>query len=213
MASLKESLSGVVSYWENLTERERKLLGVLGAVAGALVVLLPLYLFTASISDLEEDNARITAALREIRNSRGRLAQQQAERAAAELRYARRPPALGSFLEAKAGEQEGLTISDVQREPDNEEGRFTIHHTRARLQGVGLRPAIRMLAAIKNSRYPVAIERIHVDHMREGDVYNFQIGVLAFEREGGSADAGVPGGAGDDDDDDDDGRAGPPDPE
>lgn len=210
--ALKDSLSGVVDYWENLTERERRLLGLLGAVAGALVVLLPLYLFTASISDLEEDNARITAALRRIQHSRGRLAQQQAERAAAELRYARQPPALGSFLEAKAGEQEGLTISDVQREPDRDEGRFTIHHTRARLQGVGLRAAIRMLAGIKNSRYPVAIERIHVDHMREGDVYNFQIGVLAFEREGGSADAGVPRGRGGDDDDDD-GRAGPPDPE
>ena len=147
-------------------------------------------------------------ALRTIQRSRARIAAQRAERAAADQRYARQAPSLGSFLEAKAGEQDGLAISDVQHEPEREEGGVRIRHTRARFQGTGLRPAVRLLAAIENSRYPVAIERIHVDHVQSGDRYNFQIGVLAFDRptEGG-VDAGVPApsGAGA-------GRAGPPSP-
>ncbi len=194
MDRIRGLLDGLSSYWENLTDRERMLLSVLGAVAGVLLVLLPVFLLSTSISDLEHDNEQITAALRRISRSRGRLAAQQAARQAAEMRYARRAPTLGSFLEAKAGEQEGLSISDVQHEPEREQGHFRIRNTRARFQNTGLVAGTRMLAAIENSGYPVVIERIHIDHNQTGDRYNFQIGVLAFDREGsgGGADAGVP---------------------
>lgn len=209
MDRLRGLFAGLGAYWENLTDRERILLGILGGVAATLIVLLPVFLLSTAISDLEEENEEITSALRTIQRSRARLAAQRAERAAADQRYGRQAPSLGSFLEAKAGEQEGLAISDVQHEPERQEGEFRIRHTRARFQGTGLRPAIRLLAAIENSRYPVAIERIHVDHHQTGDRYNFQIGVLAFDRPAaeGGADAGVPAasGAGA-------GRAGPPAP-
>ena len=203
-------LEGLQTYWENLSDRERRLLGILGAVAAALLVLLPVYLLSTSISDLEEDNARITSALRRISHSRGRLRAQQAQRMAAQARYARRAPSLGSFLEAKAGELSGLTISDVQHEPEREQGPFRIRHTRARVQNTDLRNAVLLLESIENSRYPIAIERLHVDHHQSGDRYNVQLGVLAFDREGAEdVDAAVPRGGGGGDDD---GRAGPPAP-
>jgi len=210
MDRIRSILETLGAYWENLTDRERTLLGVLGAVAAALVILLPVYLLSTSIGSLEEENSEITAALRRIAHSRGQLAAQQAEQAAADARYARRAPSLGSFLEAKAGEQEGLSISDVQHEPEREEDGFRIRHTRARFQNTGLRPAVQLLASIENSRYPVSIERIHVDHHQAGDRYNFQVGVLAFDRQGGDADAGVPSAPSAAADDD--GRAGPPAP-
>ncbi|MBN4049484.1 hypothetical protein JYT86_00330 [bacterium AH-315-N03] len=210
MDRIRGMLDGLSSYWENLTDRERTLLSVLGAVAGVLVVALPVFLFTAAISDLDAENQEITTALRRISHARGRLAAQQAEQQAAELRYARRAPTLGSFLEAKAGEQEGIAISDVHHEPEREQGRFRIRHSRARYQNTGLVAGMQMLAAIENSRYPVAIERIHIDHNQVGDRYNFQIGVLAYDREGGGPDAGVPSASGEDEDRG--GRAGPPAP-
>lgn len=187
MSRLRELLSGVQSYWANLTDRERLLLGVLGGTAAALIVLLPVYLLSSSVSELEDENAEITSVLRRIARSRGQLAAQQAARLAAEQRYARPAPSLGSFLEAKARELDGLSVSDVQHEPEREQGRFRIRHTRARFQGTGLRNAILLLQNIKNSRYPVAVERVHVDHHQSGDRYNFQIGVLAFDREGATA--------------------------
>ena len=215
MSRFRGMFEGLGTYWENLTDRERMLLGVLGAVAATLLVLLPVYLLSTSISNLENDNEEITAALRRIQHSRGLLAAQRAERAAADQRYGRQAPSLGSFLEAKAGEQEALSISDVQHEPEREEGGFRIRHTRARFQGTGLRSAIRLLAAIENSRYPVEIERIHVDHHQAGDRYNFQVGVLAFDRQGGGdedADAGVPATSGSGGSGGSGGRAGPPAP-
>ena len=180
---MKGLLGALATYWENLTARERRLLGALGAVAGLIFAFLPVYLLSSSIAELEEENAEITAALRQISGSRPQLIAQRANQLAAEARYARRAPALGSFLEAKAGEQENLSLSDVQHEPERERGGFRIRHTRARIQqDAGLRSLILFLAAIENSRYPIAIERIHVDHPSAGDSYRAQVGVLAFDR-------------------------------
>ncbi|MFK7985283.1 MAG: hypothetical protein AB8I08_04560 [Sandaracinaceae bacterium] len=212
MSAVQNALDGLSGYWDNLTDRERKLLGGLGAVLGALAILLPVYLLSASISDLEEDNAEISTALRNIAGSRGRLAAQQSTRLAAEQRYRRRAPSLGSFLEAKAGELDGISVSDVQHEPEREEGNFRIRHTRARFQGTGLRNAILLLEHIKNAQYPVAVERIHVDHNQSGDRYNFQIGVLAYDRQGGGPDGGVPAPAAPTTPSGRSGRAGPPAP-
>ena len=160
---LRGVLDAIVSYWENLTDRERKLLSGLGAVVGVFLVFLPVLFLSSSISSLEEDNEAIASTLRQIQRSRGRLAAQRAERAARDQRYSRPAPSLGSFLEAKAGEVE-LSVSDVQHEPERELGAFRVRHSRARIQGTNLRPAIRMLTAIKNSHYPIAIERIHMNH-------------------------------------------------
>jgi hypothetical protein len=181
------------TYWENLSERERRLLGVLGAVVLLIGMGLPSYFLWVSIDDLQKENRELVAVLDEVAAARPRLAQRAAERAAAEARYAQRAPALGTFLEAQAERLEGLEISDGTPQPERQEGRFTIRHQRARFQNTGLRSAIMLMAAIKNSQYPVSLERIHIDHVNDGDRYNIQIGVLAFDRQGASSpDAGVP---------------------
>ncbi|MGF1465216.1 MAG: type II secretion system protein GspM [Sandaracinaceae bacterium] len=198
--------------WDNLSDRERVGIGAIGGVALVLLIFLPVSMLQRTIASLERENAEITEALRRIESGRERLAAQRAEQAAAEARYATRAPSLGAFLEAQASDFEGVSISDLQPEPDREDGSFAIRHTRARMQNANLKDALLMLTEIKNSRYPVAIERIHIDHGRAGDQFNFQIGVLAYDApEDDAPDAGVPA---DEADDDEDGprRAGPPAP-
>lgn len=196
MDRLRGILDGLRSYWDNLNERERLLLGLLGGVAALLIVLLPVYLLGTSIGELEEDNQEITAALRRIARSRNRIAAMRAEQAARDLRYEVGAPG-EQWLPSQVEEQH-LSFSRVQQEPDRQEGRFRIHTTRASFQGAGLRPSIILLANLKNSRYPVAIERIHIDHHTTGDQYNLEVGVLTYERQGARAretrDAGVPSG-------------------
>ena len=174
--------------WENLSEREQRLVGLMGVVVLAMVIATPFYLLYSSIGDLEKENAEIARTLREIGRSRARLALQRAERDRADARYQTRAPSLNTFLENQAETSEDVRITDVQREPERQDGRFRVRHSRARLQGADLRQAIEMLASIKNSRYPISIERIHVDHAASN--YNFQVGVLAFDRpdEGGDDD-------------------------
>lgn len=212
--------------WENFTDRERVLVGTLGAVTLILVIALPLYLLSSSVSQLEKENGEIAEVLRDIQRARSRLARQRAQQLAAQARYDRRAPTLGAFLESKARERNQnaedappLAISDVQREPERTDGRFTIRHTRARIQGADLAQTLRMLEEIKNSRYPVVLERIHIEPRgRNRDtaetVYNFQLGILAFDA------PQRPGAEDDEDEEDESGgedgeaprRAGPPPP-
>lgn len=175
--------------YENLNQRERKLVTILGGVLVAMVILLPLYLMSSAISDLEEENLAITEVLRDIDRARPMLRQRDAERKAAMRLYERKAPSLGSFLEDMAGKQ-GITIREVTDQPEKEIGKYRRRHVRVTMPNVGLADVIRMMAAIENSSYPVAIERIHVDHFRTGDRYNVQLGVVAYDREGsGGAEA------------------------
>ncbi len=169
------------AYTDGLNERERKLLGVLGVVFALIVVVLPLYVVTSSISDIEEENREISLVLRDIGRARTTLAQRQAEREAARARYRQSAPPLGSFLEARAAEQE-LSLREVTDQPEKVVGEFRRRNVRATLPSVGLRKAIKLLTSIENSRFPVAVERIQIEHFRGGeDNYNVQIGVIAYD--------------------------------
>jgi hypothetical protein len=174
---------GLRTAFENLNDREKKLVGALGVVLGVLLVLLPVYLSSQAIGSIEDENEEIREVLRDISRARGDLAQRQAEREAAERRYDTPAPPLGSFLEAKARDSGYSNPLQVTDEPDDVGETFTRRHVRASLPGVGLGTAIHMMTEIENSPYPVAIELIQVDHTVIGqDRFNVQVGVFAFDR-------------------------------
>lgn len=207
---MNDRLEALRAQWEALTDREKRLVRVLGGVAAALVILLPVYLLSSAIGELEEQNDEIAAVLSEIDRAEDRLAQRAAERAAAEARYAQRAPELGTFLEGRSSARE-MQIASVTNQPEVQEGRFRKRHVRASFPGTTLRQAVRLMTDLESAPYPIAIERVHVEHYQEGDHYNLELGVITYDRTGGDRDAGVPaaraaaGGAGS-------GRAGPPPP-
>lgn len=188
MASLTDRIR---AYSDGLNDRERRLLGALGVVFALIVVVLPLYLVSSSISDIEEENRQISQVLRDIGRARGTLAQRQAEREAAQARYQQAAPPLGSFLEARATEQE-LSLREVTDQPEKVVGDFRRRNVRATLPSVGLRNVIKLLTSIENSRFPVAVERIQIEHFRSGeDSYNVQIGVIAYDAQEPAASEGT----------------------
>lgn len=200
---------GLRAAYDNLNDRERKLVSALGGIMVLVVVALPFWLINDSILEIEEENGDIHEVLREISHERANIAQRQAELAAAQRRYDRPAPPLGGFLEGRATEAGYTDPLQVNDQPDKVGDLFTRRHLRASLPNVGLRTAIDLLASIENSAFPVAVEQVHLDHTVMGqDRFNMQVGVFAFDRNGG-----------DDDDDDDDGptkrsggRTGPPAP-
>lgn len=214
---MNDRLEALRGQWEALTEREKRLVRVLGAVAAALVILLPVYLLSSAIGEVEAQNDEIAEVLSEIDRAGDRLAQREAERAAAEARYAQRAPELGTFLEGRSSARE-MRIASVTNQPEVQEGNFRKRHVRASFPGTTLRQAVRLMVDLESAPYPIAIERVHVDHHQDGDQYNLELGVITYDRSGGqqreaSAGAGEPaaraagggGGAGA-------GRAGPPPP-
>ncbi len=167
---------------EDLSERERKLLVLLGVIFVVLVFGLPLYLMSSSIAELEEENESIVEVLRDISGARGTLAQREAERAAAQARYRQSAPPLASFLESQCSAQELDRPSEVSDQPEQVLGAFKRRAIRATMNNRSLRKVLLMLQSIENSRHPVALERVQIEHFRDGDDYNFQLGVIAYER-------------------------------
>ncbi len=204
---MNDRLEGLRARWETLTERERRLVGALGVIATVLIVILPFYLLSSSIGALEDENEEIVAALREIDRADAMLTQREAEEAAAEARYRQRAPELGTFLEAESRER-SMTIASVTSQPEVQEGAFRRRHVRAQLPATDLRNAIRLMAELEGAQYPIALERVYIDHFAQGDQYNVEVGVITYDRApaaGADAPAGAarPGASG---------RAGPPSP-
>ena len=184
MSSLMESLR---RSWQGLNERERRLMSLMGLTFAGLVVFGIFYLSQSAISEVEADNDQLATALADIGRARTRLQERAAERDAAERRYATRAPALGSFVEASARENQ-LTLREVVDQPEEVTGRYTRRAVNVQLPNVNLRPIVDLMASIENSTYPVAIEQIQVEHFQAGDQYNVKLGVVAYDR------AAAPGG-------------------
>jgi hypothetical protein len=201
-----------LTFWTGLTERERRLVSLLGAVAALVTIFLVVYLPSQAIAAIEEDNEEIVEVLADIGAAHTRLEARAHERAVAEARFDVRAPALASFLEATAG-RESVALTEVTNQPEVEEGRFRRRHVRAEIGNASLRTTIRFLSALESEPYPIALERIHLEHFGAGsDRFNVEVGVITFDRTGaGSPDAGVPEAA-PAEETDRPGRAGPPAP-
>lgn len=168
--------------WEGLSEREKRLVQALAVVLVVIVVSLPLYLLSSSIRVLEEENDEIAVLIAEIARSEERLARSRAERAAAEQLYDQSAPPLGTLVERTAQARK-MTIASVNNQPDVQEGRFRRRHVRAMFRGVTLRQVVRLMVDLENQPFPIAIERIHLDHsVGSGDNYNLELGVITFDR-------------------------------
>lgn len=201
-------LDGVRRFYENLNDRERRLVLLLGGVVLLAVVGVPLFLLLRTNASLSSENQELRDALADLSSESDRIGELQASRARAEARYDTRAPALGGFLEEHAHRAGYDRPLQVTNEPNDDGELFVRRHVRAELPGVGLKTAIDMITAVENSRYPLAVESLRIEHFGAGDRYNVQLGVITFDRKEAAA-------AEDEEESDEpptrmDGRAGPP---
>jgi hypothetical protein len=178
-----DAFDNLRGWFDTLNQRERRLLLLMGSVFVVMSVIVPMYLMLASISDIETENTDINEVLRDIYRSEARLEQQKAERRAVERLYNRKTPSLGGFLEESA-QQYGVSGLSITDQPKLDLGNYSRRSVRVSLPNVELRPLIEMLADIKNSSYPVAIERIQLDGRRLRTTYSAKLAVNAYDREG-----------------------------
>jgi Type II secretion system (T2SS), protein M len=167
--------------WENLNDRERRMLTMLGSVALCLLLLLPPVMLTMSNSELSGQNDELRSVLDQLAIQRGRLAQLTQDRQSAEKKYLNKTPPLGSFLEAEAKKQ-GLTLQEVTDQPEKTVGRYLRRSVTVSLPQTGLTPVISLMSSIIESGHPVAIEEIQLDHFQPGDQYSVKLGILTYDK-------------------------------
>jgi hypothetical protein len=182
--------------WENLNDRERRMLTLLGGVALSLLLLLPPVLLSLGNGDLQAQNDELRSVLDQLAIQRGRLMQLAEDRKKAEQRYKNKTPPLGSFLEAEAKKQ-GLTLQEVTDQPEKTVGRYLRRSVTVSLPQTGLTPVINLMSSIVESGHPVAIQEIQLDHYQPGDQYSVKLGILTYDKltETTSSDATPSGGS------------------
>lgn len=183
MSELIDRLRGI---WDGLNEREKGMVTVLGVIAAACLLALPLFLTARKNAEIADDNVQLRAALELIGGRRAQLVQLAEARKAASQRYARHTPPLGTFLEGKAKEQK-LTIREITDQPEKVSGNYKRRSVRASISDVGLTGLVELLDGIVRSEYPVAVDQVQIEHYQPGDSYRFKLGVLTFDRKEGKA--------------------------
>lgn len=173
-------LDSIRDYWEKLSDRERRLLSIMGAAVVALLAFAVVWITSSAVAEVEEERDGIRSVLADIDRAGDLLAKRQAERRAMEQRYQIKAPALAAFIESKAKEQ-GLEVRQVLEEPEKTINGYRRQSVRAGLSGVSLRPFMHLLAVIEQEPAPLAIERLVIEHYTLGDSYKVDIGVSAFD--------------------------------
>lgn len=168
--------------WDDLNDRERRLLSVLGVAFAAFLLGFPLFWSMRTNADLEDENARLREVLRLIGERRPQLKALADSRRSSEARYARRTPPLGSFLEEEA-KKHGLTIREITDQPEKTAGNYHRRSVRASISDVGLTGVVDLLSGIVQSPYPVAIDHVQLEHYHAGDSYRVRVGVLTFDKQ------------------------------
>jgi len=167
--------------WENLNERERRMLSLLGGVLLTLLLLLPPVMLSLGNGELQSQNDELRSVLDQLALQRGRLMQLAQDRKNAEARYQNKTPPLGSFLESEAKKQ-GLTLQEVTDQPEKTVGRYQRRSVTVALPQTGLTPVIKLLSSIVESGHPVAIQEIQLDHYQPGDQYSVRLGILTYDK-------------------------------
>jgi hypothetical protein len=182
---MKEKLTAIFANvkraFDDLSEREQKLVIAMGSIALVMFVVLPMYLVGSSVAELEEDNAELSAVIAEIEASRKDLVRRKAEAELMLARYDKKAPPLGTFIEQEARKQ-GLSLKQVVDQPRQAMGDYTRRRVRVDMQKVSMRPILDLLTSLENSPYPVTIDRLQIDHPQEGDTFSIQIGLSTYDQ-------------------------------
>lgn len=173
-------IDSIRDYWEKLSDRERRLLSIMGGSVVALLVFAVVWVTSSAVAEVKDERDAIRSVLADIDRAGDLLAKRQAERRAMELRYQTKAPALAAFIESKAKEQ-GLEVGPTLEEPEKTINGYRRQSVRVTFSGVSLRPFMHLLATIEQDPAPLAIERLVIEHYSLGDSYKVNVGVSAFD--------------------------------
>lgn len=174
--SLSERLS-------RLEPRERRLLGILGAVFGIMVFLAIPIGIAASVHSQASANDALREAITSIEDARTNVEKVQQARELTARRYASPAPPLASFL-ARAASETQVDIPESQDRQAVPHGkRYTERTTKITLRKVGMLKLVNFMEKIETSGHPVSISSLDIrKRASEPDSYDVDMIVSAFDR-------------------------------
>jgi general secretion pathway protein M len=173
-------LDSIREWWEKLSDRERKMLSIMGAAVIGLAAFVVVWTTSSALAEVEEERDAIRSVLADIDRASDLLGKREAERRAVEARYKNKAPALAAHVESKAKE-EGLEVRQVVEDPEKVAAGYRRQSVRVSFSNVSLRPIMHLLANLDDERSAIAIEKIVIEHYSPGDNFKVDLGVASYE--------------------------------
>src|SRR3954451_8945026 len=114
--TFNDRMQGLRDRWERLSQRERTMVGAMGVTFVVMVTLIVGFLITDGLSSMDERNAHMRQALRDLDTQRDNYLRLKAKTAQMETRLGTQPVQLQAYLETAAKEA-GLEIRESNERP------------------------------------------------------------------------------------------------
>jgi general secretion pathway protein M len=160
--TLNDRLQALRDWWERLSQRERAMVGALGVTFVLVVTLVVGFLITDGLATLDERNAAMRQALRDLDTHRESYLKMRAKTQQIEARLGATPMQLGTYLEAAAKEA-GLTIGDSSDRQSVPAGKnFVERGVDMHLRAVTLDQLVKFMKAVETGRNLVVITGLRI---------------------------------------------------
>jgi general secretion pathway protein M len=169
--------------FERLEQREQRLIFILLAIFGAMVVLAIPIILSATASSRRGENDAVREVLAALSEARPKLEAQDADRQKVLAHYARPAPPLAGFLEQHASKNQ-IEIPESQDQSLVKHGKkFEERSTKVVLQKVGMKNFSTFLEAVENSGFPVRVSALDLrKRATEPDSYDISLTISAYDR-------------------------------
>jgi general secretion pathway protein M len=169
--------------FSRLEPRERRLLGILAGVFGAMAFLAVPIGIAASVHSRSSENEALHDAINGIDDARERVAKAQAAREAVTARYASPAPALASYL-AQIARDVQIDIPESQDRQAVPHGkRYMERSTKIVLRKAGMLKLIKLMEKIETSGHPLTLSALNIRKRgNEPDSFDVDMVVSAFDR-------------------------------
>jgi len=186
MASgIKRRIDDLKSSLSRLSARERLMLGGLGVTFVLLVVIGVGYLITSSLEEIEEHNAEIRKALKDLEANKDAYMTQRQRIAALEVRMSRTPLELNRFVETAASAV-GVSIAESGEVSPAVGERYTKRGLEVKLRKVNIEQLGKLLKELENSPYIVQVTRLSINtRWGQHQDLDVELTVSAWERKSG----------------------------
>lgn len=170
--------------FDQLAERERRLLVIFVGILAAIVLLLLPILIRMSVTEQAEENENLKETIDAIVLERITVAKRKQVSERLTARYAKAAPALAGFL-ASTANKVGVEIPETSDRSVVPHGKsFKERQTRIRLNKVGMRKLAEFMEGITTAGYPVSISRLDIKKRGANpDEYDVEMDVSAFDKE------------------------------